>query len=85
MGWAGPPSCAAWSCGACPASNFARNLLSRVPKAAQDVVAPLLRSLFAQPDAEAVWAQHAQVVDQLTARLRTAELLAEAVPDLRSG
>ena len=57
-------------------THFARNLLTRVPKAAQDV-ATLLRSLFAQP---------ARVVDQLTARFPSAaELLAEAGPELRSG
>jgi putative transposase len=41
-------------------THFARNLLSRVPKAAQDVVAMLLRSLFAQ---------HTRVVEQLIALL----------------
>ena len=70
---------ASWQC--CR-THFAWNLLTQVPKAAQEVVATLLRSLFAQPDAEAVWAQHARVVDQLTACFPTAELLAEAAPDL---
>src|SRR5919199_3987408 len=41
-------------------THFARNLLPRVPKAAQDVVATLLRSRFAQ---------HTRVVDQLIALL----------------
>ena len=37
-----------------------RNLLTRVPKAAQPAVATLVRSIFAQPDAEQVRAQHAR-------------------------
>jgi putative transposase len=64
-------------------THFARNLLTRVPKAAQDLVGTLVRSIFAQPDAAAVWAQHARVVSQLAARFPTAaDLLTEAAPDL---
>ena len=37
------------------------NLLTRVPKAAQSAVATLVRSIFLQPDPEAVWSQHEQV------------------------
>ena len=44
------------------------NLLTRIPKAAQSAVATLVRSIFLQPDAEAVWAQHKQVTEQLRAR-----------------
>ena len=36
--------------------HFVRNLLTRVPKSAQTLVATLVRSIFAQPDQEAVWA-----------------------------
>jgi transposase-like protein len=64
-------------------THFGWNLRTRVPKAAQDVVASLVRSIFAQPDAAAVWAQHARVVAELTDRFpAAAELLAEAAPDL---
>jgi putative transposase len=63
--------------------HFIRNLLSRVPKSAQDPVASLVRSIFAQPDQEAAWAQHARVVAQLEERFpNAAELLAEAGPDI---
>jgi len=63
--------------------HFIRNLLSRVPKSAQDPVASLVRSIFAQPDPEAAWAQHARVVAQLEERFpNAAELLAEAGPDI---
>lgn len=64
-------------------THFARNLLTRVPKSAQDMVATLVRSIFAQPDAESVRQQHARVVEQLTGRFdAAAELLIEAEHDL---
>jgi transposase-like protein len=64
-------------------THFGRNLLTRVPKAAQDLVATLVRSIFAQPDELAVWAQHGRVVEELAARYpAAADLLAEAAPDL---
>ena len=44
-----------------------RNLLTRVPKSSQDMVATLVRSIFMQPDSPAVLAQHARVVEQLKA------------------
>jgi putative transposase len=47
--------------------HFIRNLLTRVPKSAQTLVATLVRSIFAQPDQEAVWAQHGRIVEQLLA------------------
>jgi putative transposase len=60
-----------------------RNLLCRVPKSAQGLVATLVRSVFAQPDAASAWAQHARVVDQLAGRFpAAAELLADAAADL---
>jgi len=63
--------------------HFVRNLLTRVPKSAQTLVATLVRSIFAQPDLEAVWAQHGRMVEQLTERFpAAAELLAEAGPDV---
>lgn len=60
-------------------AHFMRNLLSKVPKASQEVVATLVRSIFAQPDAQEVWAQHARVVEHLSERLPdAAELLSDA-------
>ena len=64
-------------------THFLRNLLTRVPKAAQSLVATLVRSIFAQPDELAVWAQHGRVVEELAARYpAAAELLADVAPDL---
>jgi len=64
-------------------THFARNLLTRVPKSAQDLVATLARSVFAQPDGESVWAQHGRIVAQLAERFpEAAGLLVEAGPDL---
>jgi transposase-like protein len=64
-------------------THFMRNLLTRVPKSAQAMVATLVRTIFAQPDAASVWEQHARVVDQLTDQFpAAAELLAEAAPDV---
>jgi transposase-like protein len=48
-----------------------RNLLTRVPKSAHSFVATMVRSIFAQPDAESVHEQHARIVEQLQARSRT--------------
>ena len=42
-----------------------RNLLTRVPKAAQSMVGTLVRTIFAQSDATQVTAQFARVIDQL--------------------
>ena len=64
-------------------THFARNLLTKVPKAAQDFVAALNRSIFAQPNQREVWAQHRRVVDQLTERFRdAAQLLEDAAEDI---
>jgi putative transposase len=64
-------------------THFMTNLLTRIPKAAQSAVATLVRSIFAQPDAESVHAQHAQVVEQLEARFpQAAAMLDEAGPEL---
>jgi len=60
-----------------------RNLLTRVPRSSQSLVATLVRSIFEQPDATQVWEQHARVVDQLADRFpAAAELLIDAGPDL---
>jgi putative transposase len=43
-------------------THYLRNLLAKVPKTAQPWVATLVRTVFDQPDAEAVHAQYARVV-----------------------
>jgi putative transposase len=64
-------------------SHVMTNLLSKVPKAAQHFVATVVRSIIAQPDAEAVRDQHRHVVDQLHPRFpEAAELLDEAGEDV---
>jgi putative transposase len=60
-----------------------RNLLTRVPKAAQAMVATLVRTVFAQSDPDQVRAQFARVVDQLESQFpAAAELLTDAEADL---
>jgi putative transposase len=64
-------------------THFIRNLLCRVPKSAQGLVATLVRSIFAQPDAASTLTQHARIVEQLADRFpAAAELLADAAADL---
>jgi transposase-like protein len=64
-------------------THFVRNLLTRVPKAAQPAVATMVRSIFAQPDAASVHEQHERIVEQLSQRFpAAAELLEEAGPDI---
>ncbi len=60
-------------------THFIRNLLTKVPKAAHGLVATFVRTIFAQPDAESVKAQHARTVEQLQARFAAAaKMLADA-------
>jgi transposase-like protein len=60
-----------------------RNLLTRVPKAAQAFVATMVRTIFAQPDAATVREQHLRVLAQLEERFpEAAALLSEAEPEL---
>lgn len=64
-------------------THYMRNLLTKVPKTAQAMVATLVRTIFAQPDAASVWAQHARVVDQLNDQFPDAAThLADAAPDV---
>jgi putative transposase len=64
-------------------THFARNLLTRVARSHQPMVATLVRSIFAQGSSEEVWAQHARVVGQLEARFpEAASLLQDAAHDV---
>lgn len=64
-------------------THFMRNLLTRVPKKAQSLVASTVRTVFQQPDAEGVRSQLNRVVEQLQPRYpKAADLLAEAKADL---
>jgi len=64
-------------------THFVRNLLTRVPKAAHAIVATYVRTIFMQPDAESVRAQHARTVEQLRNRFpKAAALLQEAAEEL---
>jgi transposase-like protein len=49
-------------------THYARALLSQVPKSAQPWVATLLRTIFEQPDTDAVQAQMRHVLDALEAK-----------------
>lgn len=64
-------------------THFMRNLLTRVPKSAQGLVASLVRSIFEQPNADEVWSQLSDVVEKLEKRFgAAAKLLDEAAPDI---
>lgn len=56
-------------------THFMRNLLTHVPRGLQSFVATLVRSIFTQPDAESVRAQHERVVEQLQKRFPKASVL----------
>ncbi len=62
-------------------THFLRNLLTRVPKAAGPLVATLVRSIFMQPDANAVWAQFQRVIEQLLEKFPAAAEMLEAAGD----
>jgi len=63
--------------------HFVRNVHTRVPKTAQSMVGALIRSIFEQPDADQVHAQHARVVEQLGERFSdAASMLIEAEADI---
>lgn len=53
-------------------AHYARNLATQVPKSAQPWVSTLVRTIFEQPDAASVRAQHRHVVEALEAKFSTA-------------
>ena len=64
-------------------THFMRNLLTRVPKSAEALVATTVRTIFQQPSAAEVHAQHARVLEQLEGRFpETAAMLAEAEAEI---
>lgn len=46
-------------------THYLRNLLTKVPRSAESMTATMVRTIFAQPDPDQVWAQHRRVVDHL--------------------
>jgi putative transposase len=63
--------------------HFMRNLLALVPRDARPMVAALVRTIFAQPDAPSARAQLAKVAEGLKPRFpRAAALLEEAEEDV---
>lgn len=64
-------------------THYLRNLLTRVPKAAQPWIATLVRTIFDQPDTAEVRAQFDRVVEMITVKYPTAAShLDEAREDL---
>jgi putative transposase len=64
-------------------THYHRNLLTKVPKSAQPWVSTLVRTIFEQPDAASVRAQHAQAVIALEAKFpQAAAHLDEARDDI---
>jgi putative transposase len=63
--------------------HFMRNVLAKVPKANAEMVAAAIRTIFAQPTAEAVNAQFDRIVDTLEVQFpHVAALLVDARYDL---
>ena len=65
-------------------THFMRNLLTRVRKTSQSMVATLVRSIFMQPDADTVRQQTTRVVEQLEAAgfREAAAMLADAQEEI---
>jgi putative transposase len=65
-------------------THFMANLASRSPKANWPMIATLVRSIFNQPDRDAVWDRFGDVVDRLTAAgfVDQATMLLDAADDI---
>ncbi len=64
-------------------THYLRNLLAKVPKTAQPWVATLVRTVFDQPDTDAVTSQYGRVLDTIAERFPdAAEHLDDARADL---
>jgi len=65
-------------------THYLRNLMTKVPKSAEAMVATMVRTIFAQPSADDVWAQHRRVVDHFDGigLIEAAEHLDQAGADL---
>jgi len=60
-----------------------RNILTKVPKSTQPMVATLVRTIFAQGDADEVRNQHGRVVEQLAESFpKAADALADAAEEI---
>jgi len=62
-------------------AHYNRNLATKVPKSAQPWVATMVRTIFEQPDAASVLAQHRQVVTALEAKFPQAAAHLDAARD----
>ena len=63
--------------------HFMRNVLSIVPKGSQDMVASIIRTVFAQPDREHIEKQFTEVATMLgRSHPKVAAMLDDAKPDL---
>ena len=63
--------------------HFMRNVLSVVPKGSQDIVASIIRTVFAQPDREHIVKQFGEVATMLArSHPKVAAMLADAEHDL---
>ena len=62
-------------------THFMRNVLSLVPKTAQQMVAATIRTVFAQPDAATAREQGRRVADQLRPRFPRAAALMDGAED----
>lgn len=63
-------------------THFMRNLLSHVPRGMQSFVATFVRSIFTQPDAQSVRAQHERVVELIAKFPKARQLLTDAREDI---
>jgi putative transposase len=61
--------------------HLARNVLAKVPKASQDMVAAAMRTIYAQPDAERVHHQFTEMVTMLERQFADAARILDAAHD----